>query len=214
MGRKTGERSVCPRISPDSVPPTSAPHFFVYTYTDGGGTVHKFNVDFSTIATVCGFNTGPRTGYATDGSGYYLDATSPSNPIVKSPSGDVISATRTDSNGNYVSAIVVNSTETDFKDTNGRVTLKTIKISNTQKQYQILDQAGSYSNVIANATYASFNVKTHFACAGVTEYTATGIFLVTTLALPNGQSYSFTYEPTPGFSGYVTGRIKALHRRP
>ena len=28
---------------------------------------------------------GPRTGYATDGSGYYLDATSPSYPIVKSP---------------------------------------------------------------------------------------------------------------------------------
>lgn len=116
----------------DSVPPTSAPHYFSYTYTDGGGTVHKFGlgIDFTTIATVCGFNTGPRTGYATDGSGYYLDATSPSYPIVKSPSGDVISGTRTDSNGNYVSGIVVNSSETDFKGTNGRVTLKAIKSSN------------------------------------------------------------------------------------
>jgi RND family efflux transporter MFP subunit len=89
----------------DSVPPTSAPHFFLYTYTDGGGTIHKFSVDFSTVATICGFNTGPRTEYATDGSGYYLDATIPAGPIIKSPSGDVITGTRTDTNGNYVSGI-------------------------------------------------------------------------------------------------------------
>jgi hypothetical protein len=27
------------------------------------------------------------------------------------------------------------------------------------------------------------------------------------MQLPNGQSYTFTYEPTPGFSGYYTGRL-------
>ena len=54
------------------------------------------------------------------------------------------------------------------------------------KQYQVLDQTGSYSNVIANATYGPFNVKTHFACAGVTEYTASSVYLVTNLRWRNG----------------------------
>ena len=67
-----------------------------------------------------------------------------------------------------------------------------------------------YSNVIASATYASFSVKTHFACPSVTEYTGTGVFLITQLTLTNGQSYSFTYEPTPTIPGSVTARIKTV----
>ncbi len=194
----------------DTQPPTSSPHYFLYSYTDGGGTKHNFGLDFYLVPTACQFNTGPRTGYATDGSGYYIDASSAGAPVIYSPSGDKITGTRTDSNGNYISAIVVNSSETDYKDTNGRVTLKKIKISNTQTQYQILDQTGSYANVIATATYAPMNVKTNFACSGISDYTATNIYLITQLTLPNGRSYSFTYEPTPSFSGYVTGRIKKV----
>lgn len=193
----------------DTQPPTSAPHWFNYKYTDGGGTVHSFPLNFYSVATACQFNTGPTKAGAVDGSGYLIDASSPSGPIVYSPSGDTIVGTRTDSNGNFISGIVVNGSETDFKDTNGRVTVKKIKNSNTQTQYQILDQTGSYANVIATATYTSKNVKTHFACAGVSEYTATGIYLITQLTL-NGTSYSFTYEPTPGFSGNVTGRIQRV----
>lgn len=195
----------------DTQPPiTSSPHYTNYKYTDGGGTVHLFDLDFYQIQTLCLFNTGPRTGYATDGSGYYIDATTPGAPIVFSPSGDRITGTRTDSNGNYVSGIVVNSSETDFKDTNGRVTVKKIKQSSTQTQYQILDQNGSYTAVVATATYTSMNTKTNFACTGVSESTGTSIYLITQLTLPSGRSYSFTYEATPSFPAYVTGRIKRV----
>jgi RHS repeat-associated protein len=194
----------------DSVPPTSSPHYFNFSYTDGGGTQHKFGLNFYTVATVCQFNTGPRTGYALDGSGYYIDATGASAPVVYSPSGDKITGSSTDANGNYVSGIVVSGSETDYKDTNGRVTLKKIVNSSTQTQYQILDQNGLYSNAVATATYTSMNIKTNFACTGVSDYTHTGIYLITQLALPNGQSYSFSYEPTPNFSGYVTGRLKKV----
>jgi RHS repeat-associated protein len=194
----------------DSVPPTSSPHYSNYSYTDGGGTQHGFGLNFYTVATICQFNTGPRTGYALDGSGYYIDATGASAPVVYSPSGDKITGTSTDANGNYVSGIVVSGSETDYKDTNGRVTVKKIVNSSTQTQYQLLDQTGSYSNVVATATYTSMSVKTNFACTGVSDYTHTGIYLITQLGLPNGQSYSFTYESTPNFSGYVTGRLKKV----
>jgi RHS repeat-associated protein len=195
----------------DTTPPQSSSHYAGYKYTDGSGTIHPFNLNFYLTATACQFNTGPRTGYAIDGSGYYIDATSAAAPIVYSPAGDKITGTKTDSNGNYVSGIIVNSSETDYKDTNGRVTLKKVVNSSThQTQYQILDQTGSYANVVATATYTSKNVKTHFACSGATEYSANGIYLITQLALPNGQSYSFTYEATPGFSGYTTGRIQRV----
>ena len=69
----------------DTVPPQSSSHYFGYKYTDGGGTVHPFALNFYLTATACQFNTGPRTGFATDGSGYYVDATSAAAPVVYSP---------------------------------------------------------------------------------------------------------------------------------
>jgi RHS repeat-associated protein len=36
------------------------------------------------------------------------------------------------------------------------------------------------------------------------------ITLLTSLALPDGSSYSFTYEPSSGHTGYVTGRIASV----
>jgi hypothetical protein len=183
----------------DTQPPTSAPHWFNYKYRDGGGTVHSFPLNFYSVATACQFPTGPTKVYAVDGSGYFIDASSPSGPIVYSPSGDKIVGTRTDSNGNFVSGIVVNGSETDFKDTNGRITVKKIIVASTSTQYKILDQTGSYANVIATAAYTSKNVKTHFACAGVSEYTATGIYLITQLTLPDGTSYSFTTSRLQAF---------------
>jgi hypothetical protein len=60
-------------ITCDSPPPIqTSPHYFNYSYTDPAGTNHKFDVDFYLVATVCGFNTQPRTGVATDGSGYVI----------------------------------------------------------------------------------------------------------------------------------------------
>jgi len=44
-----------------------------FVYVDTVGTNHSFNVTF-TVAGTCGTTSGSRTGYATNGSGYYLNA--------------------------------------------------------------------------------------------------------------------------------------------
>src|SRR5215475_6530896 len=57
----------------DSPPPIQySHHYSSYSYVDPAGTTHKFSVDFYLTPTICGFPTGPRTGAAIDGSGYYL----------------------------------------------------------------------------------------------------------------------------------------------
>jgi len=178
-----------------------------FSYVDPAGTIHGFSVDFYLFATICGFPTGPRTGYATDGSGYYLDATAPATPKVTTPAGAIITGTNwTDPNGNYLSATVVNSSETDWKDSAGHTPLK-IVTGSTSIQYQFPDSSGAYQTTTLKLT--STNIKTNFACSGVIEYTGTAN-LPTELDLPNGQKYFFTYEPTPSNSGYYTGRIKRV----
>lgn len=86
-----------------------------FVFVDGGGTRHPFNVSYYEDATDCGFPTGPRTGYATDTSGIYLDGEAQE---VKIPDGiEIAGSALTDTNGNYLSMIVVSSTETHWKDT-------------------------------------------------------------------------------------------------
>ncbi len=75
----------------DTPPPIqSSPHYMNFSYVDPAGTIHGFLVDFYQFATICDFPTGPRTGYATDGSGYYLDATVPGASKVTTPAGAII----------------------------------------------------------------------------------------------------------------------------
>ncbi|HEY6243694.1 MAG TPA: hypothetical protein VIX17_07105, partial [Pyrinomonadaceae bacterium] len=192
----------------DSPPPIqSSPHYMNFSYVDPAGTTHTFLVDFYQFATICNFNTGPRTGYAIDGSGYFLDATTPSAPKVTATNGQVITGTNwTDSNGNFFSATVISGSETDWKDSAGHTPLKIITGS-TSIQYQYPDTSGAYQTATLKLT--STPIKTNFACSGVIEYTGTAN-LPTELDLANGQKYLFTYEPTPSNTGYFTGRIKRV----
>src|SRR5262249_6404486 len=63
-------------------------------------------------------------------------------------------------------------------------------------------------NVTVN--YTTYTVKTNFGCSGVTEYGPTSASLVSSIVYPDNSSYQFTYEPTPGFPGDVTARIKSV----
>jgi RHS repeat-associated protein len=184
----------------DTYPPQSSPHYMDFSYVDPAGTTHWFSVDFYLFATICGFPTGPRTGYATDGSGYYLDATAPAAPKVTTPAGAIITGTNwTDPNGNFFSATVISGSETDWKDSAGHTPLKIITGA-TSTQYQYPDNSGAYQTATLQLT--STNIKTNFACSGVVEYTGTAN-LPTELDLANGQKYLFTYEPVT----YPSGRI-------
>ncbi len=181
--------------------------YFNYAFVEPSGTLHPFDVSVLLAPDACGGSTLPQTGYATDGSGYYLVA-SPA-PTVYSPAGIIISntGTMTDTNGNYVSRVVVSSSETDWKDTVGRISLKII--TNTgYTDYQYLDNSGTYQTIRMNL--ATFQIKTNFGCSAIIEYTGSASLPVSIVYMANNTSYSFTYEDTPGWAGYKTGRLKRV----
>ncbi|MCI0718345.1 MAG: hypothetical protein L0338_05145, partial [Acidobacteria bacterium] len=177
-----------------------------YVYYDAAGTSHPFSVS-RTYSECYDTWSGTATGFATNGSGYYIDITITTNPLVRSTAGTSVRiGSLTDTNGNYISKIVVSSSETHWKDTLGRIALKVITTS-SYVDYQFLDATGTYQTTRLNLQ--TFNIKTNFQCSGVVEHTSSASLPVS-VVLPNGRSYSLTYEDTPGFSGYVTGRVKRV----
>src|ERR1700730_17919029 len=193
--------------------------FYGYKYIDPLGTVHPFDISAREIYISCTDTTtysGTYFGYAADGSGYYASISNPANsntPTITTKSGTVISTSLmsiTDTNGNFLSGLYATpppgTTETDWIDTVGRRALKVISGS-TSIQYKFLDPSGSYQTTTANLT--PVNVKTNFGCSNIIEYSHTDT-LLPSLVLPDGQTYQFSYEPTPGYSGYYTGRVQRV----
>lgn len=214
-GGATGH--VCRYIDPDTGFWAFAPYSIYqnFSYRDWRGTVHPFNVVFIVTTPSAQANCGvdstalPVSGYSTDNTGFLLTVNNVGSYTVLSPAGVNAGAAPVDSNGNYVSQTVVSSTETDWTDTAGHVALKVFKNS-TNIQHEWQDATGAYT--VATTTtvqLTTLNIKTNFACSGITEYTGTAS-LPTEVDLPNGQKYLITYEPTPGFSGYYTGRVKRV----
>jgi RHS repeat-associated protein len=175
-----------------------------YVYYDMAGTGHPFPISFYTNPCL-NHTYGTTSGYATDGSGYFYDALGGS---LRDKSGAQISpgSQTKDTNGNYFSATVVSGSETDWKDSAGHTALKIITGSSSI-QYQVLDPTGAYQTTTVNLT--TYNIKTNFGCSGVTEHTGIAS-LPSSISLPNSLSYSFTYEGTPGNSGYYTGRVSKV----
>jgi hypothetical protein len=70
----------------------------------------------------------------------------------------------------------------------------------------------SVIGVTANYTisYVTKTVRTNFGCSGISEFGPTSESLVNEVTLPDGSYYEFTYEPTPGYSGDVTGRVASV----
>jgi RHS repeat-associated protein len=179
-----------------------------FRYVESDSTTHPFDVNYYDVATACHFGTVPRTGNATDGSGYLLDATIDGSPFVISPSGTKITnnwpgPVTTDSNGNFITQ---NNTTGQHTDTLGRVAFRRISTAN-YTDYQFQDVTGVYQTIRLN--HLPFNIKTNFACSGGAEYTGSD-WLPVSVVLPNGQTYTFTYEETPGWPGYTTARLKRV----
>lgn len=144
-----------------------------YSFTAPDGTVHSFGLDFYEWETDCNFPTEPRKAHASDGSGYFIDATSPESPKVFDSSGNELTNVQAvDTNGNFVSRQVISSTETHWKDTRGKIVLKIIKVSDEALEYHVLDINGSYQ--VTTVTHTNFNIRTNFGCSGVSEYNSSG----------------------------------------
>jgi hypothetical protein len=173
---------------------------YYYAYRDASGTYH--NLSATSTENMCtGATSNTFPGYATDGSGYKIISES----TVISPSGITINPTSgmTDSNGNQISAIAINSSETDWKDTAGRIALKVIKSSNAI-DYKYQDINGDYQTI--HLVLQSLPIRTNFGCAvGESGGTAS---VPAEIDLPNGRKYTFAYEATPGYPGTGQGAFR------
>jgi RHS repeat-associated protein len=177
-------------------------------FTDGFGVIHPV---YSTVVedSICGpGSTTPGT--ATDGSGYTL-----TGRIVTSRSGQEISpigsvgygsGTITDANGNQV--VANNGT---FTDTLGMTALSVSGTAPNPEIFTYTDSSNTQRSVTVN--YSTYTVMTAFGCSGIAEYGPTSVSLISSISYPDGSSYSFTYEPTPGASGDITGRIQSITLR-
>jgi hypothetical protein len=206
-----------------------------WTYYDTAGTSHSFGLvlDSSPQPTPPQGCTpypppnpfqGSQVGY--DGSGYTLAANAGPGGSVTSPSGVTITPpgmstgggqstsgpfTVTDSNGNKISTSTQGTTFTDTLGTTA-LTLSGSPAS-PPVTYTWKNPSGSSSQITVN--YASKIVETNFGCSGVTDYgrsTQINQNLVSSIGLPDGTSYTLTYESTPHpvHAGAVTGRIASV----
>jgi len=198
-----------------------------YAYTDAVGTRHTFNsISFRVSALCAQQNFGTYVAYADDATGYYMDASGARHtaPRVTGPGGTQVAngtSTAVDSNGNYVTKTINsgNSSETDWTDSVGNLALKIIYIPNitspTSVSYQFLD--GTATNGVPNyqtitLKLQNLSIKTNFGC-GVGEYTGTAtVPQELDIPTPAGGTlkYLFAYEPTPGPTGYYTGRVQKV----
>jgi RHS repeat-associated protein len=185
-----------------------------YAYVDPAGTPHGFSgVYAKSTYTSCTDSTTylqNLTGYSDDGL-YYINLTSnpPSTILVWSSMGtklDLTNYTATDRNGNYFQGGAAT-----WTDSAGHTSLRTVT-SGSNVEYHYYDTSGTDRNFTLK--YQNYSVMTNFGCSGVSEYNSSGtlpqISLPYELDLPNGRTYSISYEGTPGHSGYVTGRVAQI----
>lgn len=195
-------------------------HLFNMVYTDSRGTPHRFpTVD---LTDTCVNNQVVRqptnsgdgfVGYASDASGYRLNFnTLTTSPTGVEPTGVVTGSDGVqyygfvglgyveDANGNFISNSFSSPTTT-WKDTTGSTALT---VTNSSNALTYKDRSG---NTIATVNLQTINIKTNFGCSGIVEYSGTAT-VPSSISFPNNQTINFSYEPTPGNSGFFTGRLQ------
>jgi RHS repeat-associated protein len=188
-----------------------------YVYYDPWGAQHPITGNLEVKSGGCApggvtttYNNFP--GGATDGSGY--GSPTPGGPITTKSGGSLnvpfnttppsgpYATSFTDRNGNQINV----SSAGVFTDTLGATALTISGSSPTTFAYT--PASGTPASYVVH--YTTKNIKTNFGCSGITEYTATNVSLVNDVTLPDNSAYTFTYENTPGNTGYVTGRVATV----
>jgi RHS repeat-associated protein len=185
--------------------------FSNWTYIDSSGTPHRFS--FTTQSqSVSPCNATTKTGTSTDGSGYTMSATADQINYVTTPDGDIIHPTTVpggggsiqDRNGNQITGGAPGT----YTDTLGTTALTVAGTAPNNTTFTFTPPAGG--SAAYTMKYTSYTVQTAFGCSAIAEFPATSENLVSEIDLPDGSKYSFTYEPTPGVSGHVTGRLASV----
>ncbi len=194
-----------------------------WVYHDTFGIAHSFSFAYIIGNPPSQCNLGSvykytETATTPDGSGYTMTATatpsaqivardgSNENPPLQSSSG---AGTAIDRNGNEISASDSSGTTT-FTDTLGTSVLTASGLGTQASPliYSWTNPSNNPSSIQVN--YTNQIVRTNFGCSGVVEYYNASVPLVSSIILPDGASYAFSYEPTPGYSGGVTGRLASI----
>jgi RHS repeat-associated protein len=203
-------RVECPNPEYPPTLPKTLPSFYWtnFGYVDVYGVSHPFDITWENDGCQV---TGPSQALATDGSGYTMSVDVNGIATVTARTGNLLSpptssgtgaASMTDANGNQITE----SSTGVITDTLGITALTIAGSSPTTFKYTAPNgQPATYT-----ANYTSETVKTNFGCSGIAEFGPTAESLLSSITLPDGTAYMFTYEPTPGFSGDVTGRLKAI----
>jgi hypothetical protein len=188
----------------------------ITSYTDPTGITHPFNVPEDP----CDYGN-PLSGTTFDGSGwtitYYrgkITATSRAGVTIVPNVGGT--ASYTDPNGNQLTA---NSSGQYFDTLSSTVPVLTQAGSGTPSSPTTLTYtAPSGGNASYSINYTQYTVATKFGVTGITEYGPLSKALISSITLPDGSSYTFTYEPTPGTScaplpgtsSCITARIASI----
>ncbi len=180
-----------------------------FYYSDPFGVVHA--IPGAYLGSSCGSGAAGAGGVASDGSGYSLTAGlslyNSRGMLINAPWGSTSgSAGTTDANGNEITV----SSSGVFTDTLGQTALTVAGSGTPSSPNTFTYTAPSGANAAYTMKYTSYTVRTNFGCSGISEFGPTSESLVSEIDLPDGTKYLFTYEPTPGYSGDVTGRLASV----
>jgi YD repeat-containing protein len=169
------------------------------------------------------------TATTADGSGYTLTIGSAGGGTITTPNGTLItppsntaagSGSATDSNGNEITVNTSGQFFDTLSSTIPALTVSTAALPTaTTFTYPAPPDGAVSCNPISQCVsvtmnYQTYTVKTAFGVSGVEEYGPVSNPLVSSIQMPDGSSYTFTYESGPagctvlsGTVGCTTGRI-------
>jgi RHS repeat-associated protein len=195
-----------------------------WTYTDGSNTVYSFGGPNGPPTSSVSPNDGcpipqgqwnhPSFGWATFSNGFSISVTNYTNAMIKNKSGVEVTpgygstcgsgvATTVDLNGNTISEVCG-----VYTDTLGQTALAIT--GGTSAPPVVFSQSNATGTSTYTLKYSTQTVRTSFGCSNIGEYGPTSQQLPSELDYPDGSKYTFVYEPTPGYSGDVTGRIQSV----
>jgi len=193
----------CGKCIGDSCPGTiTTTTWSDYIYVDPAGTQHSFGSapsvkDVYDSCTNSHTIAGSYTGTSSDGL-YYVNigtpGSDPSAQLVTNVDGTVMDLqglTLTDRNGNRISS--ASGALTDTLNQTALTVSSPIPPSPTTYTYT----APSGGSATYQVNYTKYTVATNFGVSGVGEYGKNAIALVSSISLPDGTQYTFTYEATP-----------------
>lgn len=168
-----------------------------FNWTDPSGAVHMF--PFQTIQPNSGFSCSGygstpddpiNSGYAADGSGYFMSVTNYTSATVYDSNGNQVYPSVIDRNGNYFST----DSNGNLIDTLGRKPV--VKSSSGNPiQYDVLTIGGATKRY--TITTEPIYVNTTFGQSGANDYSG-ALTAIQSIQLPDGSTYQFSYDPVFG----------------